>query len=149
MLNATKISIHVRNLCRIHTRIEKILACIDCEHDSINQLQNKVSEVHEQLKNIATPIVSEYIIVMRALESWTGADGQALKSYLGVPARIQGIKEDNPRPKETLIRLFWKHRKRDFVETRDNPELAKIVSLNVLRTRNKSFALFQEKVIDP
>lgn len=111
---------------------------------------NDIKKVLSEIQSLKPPLVPHYILVRNAQEAWTGGDEDALRAYLSVPSEkhLAAITQTDPRPKETLRRLFHGNR-RDFNPQRDNPKLAEVTDLNKLGSRNSSFAKFRQGVIDP
>ena len=150
LLDARRVIAHIDQFRQQSRNLQKVVACIDCEDYTVGEVLNEVSRVVAEIRRQEPPLIPDYIIVMHALEAWTGGDEEALRTYLKTPPgkHLRLPTENDPRPKQTLRRLFQQYR-RDFLETRDNPRLAQIVALDVLRRYNSSFAEFEQKVLDP
>lgn len=150
LLKASKVVAHTIGLWRLHRNLRKVVACIDCEEYPIGHVQADVSRVLSEVRKMAPPLIPDYVIVLHALESWTGADEDALRASLrvGNRTRIRAIAASDQRPKEALRQLFQRHGQ-NFLGQKHNLALAKIVTLETLRTKNPSFVEFEQKVLDP
>lgn len=147
LLNARKVITYIEELRGRRKGLQKVLACIDCEDYSLSEVRNDVSRTLAEIQRYAPPLIPDYVVIVHALEAWTGADENALRIVLRPSPRryLRAITESDPRPKQTLRRLF-RQNGRDFRGTRDNPRLAEIVDLVALRRNNSSFAEFEQRV---
>lgn len=150
LLNARKVITYIEKLRTQRRGLQKVVACLDCEQHTLGEVQSEVAGVLADIHNRSPYLVPDYVIVVHALEAWTGVDESALRTVLGISRgrSLRPIAESDPRPKQTLRRLF-RQNGRDFRGKRDNPRLAEIVDLHILRNNNSSFGDFEQKVMDP
>lgn len=89
-------------------------------------------------------------LVTYATEGWLLADPDAIMQYLGSrsPVAISPSATLDCRPKDVMKGLFRKA-DRQFVEMKDNPQIAHHVQIEKILKSNRSFAIFYEKVNDP
>jgi len=130
MFNARKVATLACEMKRTNQGLEKILVCVDCEDAPSTAVNKQGTTVRREIQALAPPISPQYVVVVHALESWTGANPEAL------------------RPKERLRSLFRRHC-REFDVMRDNRALASRASIEAIKSRNRSFAGFHQVVVDP
>lgn len=150
LLNERKvITVILNNILPDHPEVSKIIVCVDSECTPEDEAR-KEAEVIEKIVNSGMKYPVHYISVIHAIEGWLLADAEAIQEYLGQRADVKISPSDTQdcNPKRIMKNVFRKNGKQ-FLPTRDNPQIAEEINIDKIVRNNESFALFHKKVKDP
>lgn len=149
LLDLEKVQRHITlDILVRYPDVSKIILCVDSECTPSAETEKDVKKIEPKLQKMLKKLTVNYCIVVHALESWL-TDDKALASYLGlktisIPFEIEKV----CKPKKIFVDVF-KKAGRQFNNVTDNPKIAKLVNLEEILKKNKSFRKFVRIVKDP
>lgn len=118
----------------------------DLDLSGANNELNDERRLRRELEAIPVPPGLERLVCIpvEELEAWFWSD-QALLDRIGDNARALASPHTLKKPKEKLMALSWRSRR--GYSTNDNPELARILDLDICARRCPAFAELREAVV--
>jgi predicted house-cleaning noncanonical NTP pyrophosphatase (MazG superfamily) len=149
ILNEKKVRAIINNVISNHPKVSKTIVCVDSECTPEEEARKEAEEI-EKIVNSGMQHPIYYVCVIHALEGWLLADAEAIQECLGqrVDVKIAPSATYDCKPKETMKAIFKRNGK-EYIHTRNNPQIAEKINIDKIIANNKSFLRFRDKVKDP
>lgn len=152
LLNPDRVRVFIEeDVKKQHSDVRKVVLCVDSECTREEDLLDTLRPLERQLRRLVGNPPVFYSAVIHAIEAWLASDASALGRYLGSPNIADPttrVVVNACRPKQALAKLFHRSR-REFINVRDNPNLAHELDPQVAARTCRSFARFVRLVRDP
>jgi hypothetical protein len=125
LLSAKRVEVHISYAMARQKDILKAVLCVDSECTDIERTRARIETVAQEVAQNLTGVSIRAIVVDHSLEGWLLYDRPAVAQFLGITERWLGYRnpEHECRPANLMDRLF-RRAGRDFIKTRDLPDLA-------------------------
>lgn len=124
---------------------------MDSECTPEAELLRIIQPAERKLRRLVKKPPAFYCGVIHAIEAWLANDFLGLSQYLGLTdLKAQAVRAvvNACKPKQALADLFGRYGQ-DFINTIDNPKLARQINHKQLISNSKSFARFAKLVGGP